>query len=52
MTKIKDDDKIKIPGGTQGYLSSEYYNKENVSNEVARKQDYFALGIYIILFKL
>ena len=47
VTKNKNDndnDKIRIPGGTQGYLTPEYYNKEKVSNEVARKQDCFALG--------
>ena len=43
LTKNKDDI-IKIPGGTQSYLTPEYYNKETISNKDARKQDYFALG--------
>ena len=51
MTRIKDYDKAKIPGGTQGYLSPEYYLKERVSSEVARKQDYFALGSTLFYIK-
>ena len=42
--------KVKIPGGTQGYLSPEYYLNKTVNNENAKKQDYFALGSS--LFKL
>ena len=51
ITKVKDGDKIKIPGGTQGYLTEEYYNKEKVSADVARKQDYFALGSTLFYLK-
>ena len=43
----------KIPGGTHGYLTPEYYSdKRYLSSEEARKQDYFALGavIFILLF--
>ena len=51
ITKVRDDDKIKIPGGTQGYLTEEYFNKEKVSVDVARKQDYFALGSTLYYLK-
>jgi len=44
LTEIKDKDQLKIPGGTQGYVSPEYYKKEPISREKAKKQDYFALG--------
>ena len=52
MKKVRDEDKLKIPGGTLGYLTPEYYYKEEVSSDVARKQDYFALGstLYYIKF--
>ena len=51
ITKVKDGDKIKIPGGTQGYLTEEYFNKEKVTADVARKQDYFALGSTLYYLK-
>ena len=44
LTEVKKIDELKIPGGTQGYLSPEYYDKELISTENAKKQDYFALG--------
>jgi len=44
LTEVKDKDYLKIPGGTQGYVSPEYYKKEPISRENAKKQDYFALG--------
>ena len=51
-TKIKDGEKIKIPGGTPGFLSLEYYiSQDEVTSEVARKQDYFALGATIFFIK-
>jgi serine/threonine protein kinase len=40
-----------IPGGTPGYLTREYYINRRVTPEVARKQDYFALGSSLFLFK-
>ena len=46
----KLNNNIKIPGGTQGYLSPEYYLNRTVNIENAKKQDYFALGAS--LFKL
>ena len=51
ITKLRDGDKIKIPGRIQGYLSEEYYNKEKVIADVARKQDYFALGSTLYYLK-
>ena len=45
LKKVNDNiKKQRIPGGTQGYLSPEYYINKDVSSEDARKQDYFALG--------
>ena len=50
--KIKTkDNKIRIPGGTHGYLSPEYYENSVVPYEVAKKQDYFALGSTIYYLK-
>ena len=43
LKKVKNKDP-RIPGGTQGYLTPEYFIDRNVSSETARKQDYFALG--------
>ena len=42
---------IKIPGGTPGYISPEYYINPYVSSEEARKQDYFALGATLFFLK-
>ena len=50
LRKVKDQ-KTKIPGGTQGYLSPEYYINKDVNSEIARKQDYFALGSTLYLLK-
>lgn len=45
-------EKMKIPGGTQGYLTLEYYNSEFIKIKYAKSQDYFALGcvIYFLLY--
>ena len=51
LRKIKDLKSISIPGGTQGFLSPEYFLKDSVSPEVARKQDYFALGSTLFYMK-
>jgi len=52
LKKVQDkDNNIKIPGGTPGYLSPEYYIERNVSPEDARKQDYFALGSTLFFLK-
>ena len=42
---------FKIPGGTPGYVSPEYYKKEKINVEIAKKQDYFALGATIYFLK-
>ena len=42
---------IKIPGGTSGYVSPEYYHKKEIDSDVAKKQDYFALGATIYYLK-
>ena len=41
--KVKDNYYIKIPGGTQGYLTEEYYYRENVTYDIVKKKDYFSL---------
>jgi serine/threonine protein kinase len=50
LTKITDK-QSKIPGGTPGYLAPEYYINQEVDSEVARKQDYFALGSTLYFLK-
>ena len=45
------DKEFKIPGGTHGYASPEYYKKQKINAEVAKKQDYFALGATIYFLK-
>ena len=47
----KVEDNIKLPGGTQGFLTPEYYLEKNVSSDVAKKQDYFALGATLFILK-
>ena len=51
LRKIKDEEKIKIPGGTIGYLTMEYFNKSYVSSEIAYKQDVFSLGATLFFMK-
>ena len=50
LKKVKDGN-IRIPGGTPGYISPEYYIERDVNSEDARKQDYFALGSTLFLLK-
>ena len=42
---------ITLPGGTQGYMTPEYYINKYVTSEDAKKQDYFALGACLFIFK-
>ena len=42
---------MKIPGGTQGYVTPEYYLDKNISIDNAKKQDYFALGSSLFKIK-
>ena len=50
LRKVKDK-QTRIPGGTPGYLSPEFYINKEVDSEVARKQDYFALGSTLYFLK-
>ena len=50
----KIDDKVKefkIPGGTQGFMTCEYYLDTRVNASEARTQDYFALGCTLFSLK-
>ena len=52
LKKINDKEKGIIPGGTNGYLSLDYYkNNVLISGEEARKQDYFSLGATLFFLK-
>jgi serine/threonine protein kinase len=51
LKKIKDTDNIMIPGGTNGYLTLEFYKKNKLSGDDIRKQDYFALGATLYFLK-
>jgi len=51
LRKVQNNNEAKIPGGTPGYLSPEYYLYKTVESEVARKQDYFALGSTLYFIK-
>ena len=43
--------KTRVPGGTQGYITPEYYINREMLAEDARKQDYFALGSTLFYLK-
>ena len=47
----EEKDKMKIPGGTHGYVPPEYYIKDPISRKDAKKQDYFALGSTLYYLK-
>jgi serine/threonine protein kinase len=49
-SQIKSE-KIKLPGGTPGYMTPEYYINKYVTSEDAKKQDYFALGACLFILK-
>ena len=51
LTKVAEDKKMKMPGGTPGYLSREYYDKEFMSKKDLEKQDYFSLGSTLYFLK-
>ena len=40
-----------IPGGTQGYLTPEYYLKKTIAGNNAKKEDYFAFGATLFYLK-
>ena len=48
----ENEKSIKIPGGTKGYVTPEYYQKKEIDKLTAKKQDYFALGATIYLLKV
>ena len=50
VQKVKE--KFKIPGGTDGYVTPEYFKNEPIDKTTAKKQDYFALGATIFLLKI
>ena len=45
------NDNMKLPGGTQGFMSPESYIEKYFSKENAKKQDYFALGSCLFVLK-
>ena len=52
LKQIEDKERLTIPGGTDGYITLDYYNKkEKISGEDARKQDYFAFGATLFFLK-
>ena len=46
-----ESEQFKIPGGTRGFLSPEFYRKDKINKDIAKKQDYFALGCTIFFLK-
>ena len=49
----KGNERLKLPGGTPGYLTPEYFHStEKVDKITAKKQDYFALGATIYVLKV
>jgi serine/threonine protein kinase len=52
LREIKEDiADMKIPGGTPGYITPEYYIYKKINPKTACKQDYFALGSTLFLLK-
>ena len=53
IKSISKNDKLKIPGGTTGYLPIEYYKNEDhiIHENEANKQDFFALGVTLFFMK-
>ena len=50
LKEVKD--LMKLPGGTPGYISPEYYDGDKlVSGDIAKKQDYFAFGSSLFYLK-
>ena len=44
-------EEFKIPGGTPGYITPEYYEKQKISPEYIKSQDYFGLGSTLFYLK-
>ena len=52
LKKVSNQEKLKIPGGTSGHLTLEYFKKgEKFSGEDLRKQDYFSFGTTLFYLK-
>ena len=51
LTKVPEKKKFLIPGGTPGYVTREFYDKELMSKEDLEKQDYFSLGSTLFYLK-
>ena len=53
IKSISKNDKLKIPGGTTGYLPIEYFKNEDhiIHENEANKQDFFALGVTLFFMK-
>jgi len=52
LKKVDDNvDDFKIPGGTAGYMTPEYYLSQKLTSEAAKTQDFFALGSTLFLLK-
>lgn len=49
LRELKDE--MKLPGGTQGFITPEYYQEKYFSIDNAKKQDYFALGVCLFILK-
>ena len=47
----EEKETINIPGGTKGFVPPEYYKKNISDKNLAKKQDYFALGATLFFLK-
>ena len=50
--KEKENKTFHIPDTINGYVTPEYFRKQEIDNLTAKKQDYFALGYVLLLLKL
>ena len=51
ITKLEDQKELIIPKEAKDNLKPEYYSNESIPNEVAKRQDYFALGLTLFYLK-
>ena len=51
LTNIKSKHTIRIPGGTRGYITPEYYSGYELNQEDIKKQEYFGLGAILYYLK-
>ena len=52
LKEDKSNGKYKIPRGTPGYVTPEYFWNEEIDGDTAKKQDYFALGATLFMIKM